>query len=167
MPMANRGEALKRRRIEGIIQSLRLVGSVHKRHSSDLMRDFKITGPQLGAMRLLARHPHIPLTELSGRLYLHASTVSSIVDRLEDRGYLRRERGSTDRRVVFLELTPKGREIVKRAPVYAFGFLMRDIETLSPAEIAKIHDSLKLLLRVMKIEGAAASPAPRPVRNTH
>jgi DNA-binding MarR family transcriptional regulator len=147
-------EAVKQREIEEIVRSLRLVRSVHARHSRELMRDFRITGTQLGVMRTLGRYRRISMGELSRRMYLHISTVSSIVDRLEAGGHLTRERSSGDRRVVFLELTARGREIVKKAPVYAFGFLMRDIESLPSAEIHKIHDALHLLLKVMRIEGA-------------
>ena len=155
MKSSARPRTAKRREIEGIIRSLRLVGSVHKRHSQELQRNFKITGPQLGVMRIVARYPRISLGEMSQRIYLHISTVSSIVDRLEAAGYLARKRGSDDRRVVFLRLTDKGRALLKRAPVYAFGFLMRDIESLSSAEIHEIHHALRVLIKVMRIEDAA------------
>jgi DNA-binding MarR family transcriptional regulator len=142
----------KRREIEGIVRALRLVGSVHKRHSHELQQKFQITGPQLGVLRIVAGNPRISLGELSQRIYLHISTVSSIVDRLESAGYLARVRSEEDRRVVFLSLTDRGRALAKRAPVYAFGFLMRDIEGLPAGEIHKIHSALKLLLKVMRIE---------------
>jgi DNA-binding MarR family transcriptional regulator len=145
----------KHREIEEIVRSLRLVGSVHRRHSQELMRNFKITGPQLGVMRLVARYPRVSLGELSKRIYLHISTVSSIVDRLEARGHLTRERSDHDRRVVFLELTDKGKNLVKKVPTYAFGFLMRDIESLSSAEIRQIQHALRLLTRLMRIEEKA------------
>ncbi|HVP57049.1 MAG TPA: MarR family transcriptional regulator [bacterium] len=146
-------DSRKRQKIEDIVRCLRLVRSVHARHSRELMHDFKITGTQLGVLRIVRRSGRISIGELSRRIYLHISTVSSIVDRLETAGYLRRKRGSGDRRVVFVELTTAGRETAKRAPVYAFGFLMRDIESLPAAEIRKIHEALRSLLKVMRIEG--------------
>jgi MarR family transcriptional regulator, organic hydroperoxide resistance regulator len=142
----------KQREIEEIVRCLRLVGRVHARHSRELMRDFKITGTQLGVIRTLERCGSMSVGELSRRIYLHISTVSSIVDRLEAAGHLRRTRGAGDRRVVLVELTAAGRGIARRAPVYAFGFLVRDIEGLAPAEINKIRDALRVLLKVMRIK---------------
>jgi len=160
-----RQDTEKHRHIEGIIRSLRLVGRVHKRHSRDLMRDFRITGSQLGAIRIIGRYHALSIGDLSRRMYLHISTVSSIVDSLEAGGYLERGRGRADRRVVFVRLTEKGKQVAKQAPVYAFGFLMRDIESLSPREITKIHDALQVLVKVMRIEGAEAkSKRRRPTR---
>jgi DNA-binding MarR family transcriptional regulator len=152
----SRRDSARRHEIEEIIRSLRLVGRVHKRHSRELMHNFKITGSQLGVIRIVSRHPRISLSELSRRMYLHTSTVSAIVDRLERSGYLTRERSRADRRVVSIQLTEKGRSMAGRAPVYAFGFLMRDIESLSAGEIAGIHEALQLLLKVMRIENVDA-----------
>jgi DNA-binding MarR family transcriptional regulator len=148
------GTDLKHGRIEEILRSLRLVKSVHGRHSKDLMRDFNITGTQLGVLRIVGRRGSISIGELSRRIYLHISTVSGIVDRLVGAGYLTRERSPGDRRVVVLELTPRGRDLVKQVPIAAFGFLVEDIESLSPTELRKISDALQILLRVMKIDGA-------------
>jgi DNA-binding MarR family transcriptional regulator len=38
------------------------------------------------------------------------------VDRLEKKGYVLRDRGQRDRRVVKLRLTPKGRRLIGQAP---------------------------------------------------
>jgi hypothetical protein len=57
-----------------------------------------------------------------------------------------------DRGLVFLELRAAGRGIAKKAPVYAFGSLMRDIEDPPSAEIDEIHDALRRLLEAVRIE---------------
>lgn len=151
--------------MEEIVRSLRLVRSLHARQSRELIRDFKITGTQLGILRTVGRTEGISTGELGRRVYLHISTVSGIVDRLEAAGYLARRRGNRDRRVVYLDLTQAGRRLVKRVPVSAFGLLMRDIEGLSPSQLDTIRSALQILLRVMKIDDAGlrrptGSPAP-------
>ena len=40
-----------------------------------------------------------------------ASTMTGVVDRLEQQGYVRRERDDHDRRVVWINLTPEGEQI--------------------------------------------------------
>lgn len=53
-----------------------------------------------------------PLTagELSRATGLRPAATTSLIDRLEARGYVRRVRSETDRRRVLVELTPEGRD---------------------------------------------------------
>jgi DNA-binding MarR family transcriptional regulator len=53
--------------------------------------------------------------ELARLLFLTAPTVSSVVNTLESRGWVRRARGSEDRRRVSVHLTPAGDRLVRAA----------------------------------------------------
>jgi len=57
----------------------------------------------------------LPLGKLSERLQVHPATVTSIVDRLERQGLVRRVRREGDRRIIMAELLDPGRELVQRA----------------------------------------------------
>ncbi len=54
--------------------------------------------------------------ELARVCCLDAGSMTRTLDRLEARGFVRRARSDTDRRVVLLELTPKGRVTAVRIP---------------------------------------------------
>lgn len=54
----------------------------------------------------------VKLAELNG---LDVSTISRMVDRIERKGLVIRERSREDRRQVILRVTPKGRAILRRA----------------------------------------------------
>lgn len=58
------------------------------------------------------REPSI--RELAERLQLRHHSVVELVDRLESRQFLRRERSRDDRRQVILHMTPKGDKILNR-----------------------------------------------------
>jgi DNA-binding MarR family transcriptional regulator len=58
------------------------------------------------------REPSI--RELADRMQLRHHTVVELVDRLERRQLLRRERSRADRRQVILHLTPRGEKILNR-----------------------------------------------------
>jgi DNA-binding MarR family transcriptional regulator len=148
-----RGPASNRRReISQIVSSVRLIKDVHRRYSANLMKRYRMTGPQAGALLVVARYPDISLGELGERMHLHISTCSGIVDRLERKGYVVRRRSSEDRRVVRLRVTPGGRHMAGRVPISAFGMLIKGIESLPTREIHRICEAMKILLRVMKIE---------------
>jgi DNA-binding MarR family transcriptional regulator len=136
-----------------IVRSIRLIRGAHRRYSAELAKKYRMTGPQVGALAIVAREPGISLGQLAGRMYLHISTCSGIIDRLERKGYLARRRDSGDRRIVRLRLTARGKRMITRIPISGFGMLMRDIRKLPEAEIRRISDAMKILMRVMKLEG--------------
>jgi DNA-binding MarR family transcriptional regulator len=142
----------RRLEIGRIINSVRIIRDVHRRYSANLMKEYRMTGPQAGALTVIARCPDISLGELGERMHLHISTCSGIVDRLERKGYVVRRRGSDDRRVVRLHVTARGRRMVAKVPISSFGMLVRDIENLPARDVHRIHEAMKILLRVMKLE---------------
>jgi DNA-binding MarR family transcriptional regulator len=148
----NEPKKLKQDDIGEIVNAIRKINNGIQCYSRELMRKFRITGPQLGALRLIDRCPQISLSELSEQMYLNISTVSGIVDRLEDAGYLRRHRRADDKRTMVLGLSEKGRRVIERSPISGFGTMVQGLAKLPAAELGEINRSMKRLLRLMKIE---------------
>ena len=76
--------------------------------------DLELSVPQTMAMRRLDPDHPMPMNKLAGALRCDNSNVSGIIDRLEDRGLVRREPSPNDRRVKMLTITPKGEELRER-----------------------------------------------------
>jgi DNA-binding MarR family transcriptional regulator len=66
------------------------------------------------ALRGLPAGREASIRELAERMQLRHHSVVELVDRLERRQLLRRERSRNDRRQVFLHLTPRGEKILTR-----------------------------------------------------
>jgi DNA-binding MarR family transcriptional regulator len=66
------------------------------------------------ALRGLPPEREPSIRELAERLQLRHHSVVELVDRLERRQFLRRERSRNDRRQVILHLTPRGERILTR-----------------------------------------------------
>jgi DNA-binding MarR family transcriptional regulator len=66
------------------------------------------------ALRGLPAGREPSIRELAERLQLRHHSVVELVDRLERRQFLRRERSRSDRRQVILHLTPRGERILTR-----------------------------------------------------
>jgi DNA-binding MarR family transcriptional regulator len=80
-----------------------------------------ITGAQFGVLRSLAdAEDHaLMLSDLSRQLMVTCGNITGVVDRLEQAGYLRRERRLDDRRVVVAQLTDEGFAVFSRVmPLY-------------------------------------------------
>jgi DNA-binding MarR family transcriptional regulator len=72
-------------------------------------------------------------------------SMTRLLDRLEHKGLLRRERGTSDRRVVFLRLTSNGRIVLPRLRPVAVRVLERHLAGFTSGEI----DDLKRYLSRM------------------
>jgi len=137
--------------VSEVVNAIRLIQGISRRQSSEFMRKYRITGPQLGALRFVALTPGISMRELSERLYLHVSTVSGIVDRLVKRGYVVRERSDEDRRIVRLQVTADGRRVIKRTPLAGMGLLIHKIGDLPDKQLGDMHTIMRQVLDLMKV----------------
>jgi DNA-binding MarR family transcriptional regulator len=115
----------------------------------EALRPFDLTFARLEALVLLAfsRQGSLPMGKMGGRLMLHPTSVTNIVDRLEAQGLVCRIAHPTDRRTTLAEITDDGRRLVAKAveAVSAVGF---GLGGLTDAEL----DTLTHLLTKMRID---------------
>jgi DNA-binding MarR family transcriptional regulator len=135
--------------ISEIFDNLRRVVQVIREYSMAAKRETGITGPQLWAIKLIANAQFIQVSELAVRMYLHPATVVGILNRLELKGFVKRTRMTDDRRVVRVELTEFGHDLVQRAPEVAQGVLVSGLETLAGKKLKSIHGGLAQLVEIL------------------
>lgn len=82
-----------------------------------ILRDHRLTFPRYEALMLLSftREGALPLGKLGERLQVHRTSVTNIVDKLEQDGFVRRVPHESDRRATLAEITDAGRRIALRA----------------------------------------------------
>lgn len=82
-----------------------------------VLRPYYLSFASYEALRLLAftRSGELPMGKVGERLMVHPASVTNTVDRLEQRGLVRRHPAPQDRRRILAEITPAGREIVEKA----------------------------------------------------
>lgn len=147
----------KKTAIAKIVQSLRRIFKAIHQYSEEVLKAFGVTGPQLWLLKTLREEGGTSVGELSEMMYLHISTVSGIIDRLEAKGYVVRKREAPDRRVVTVHLTAAGKRIVDRAPEPSQGKLLYSLQTLSEKEVLEMHDALQKIVRLMELEQIEAT----------
>ncbi len=79
------------------------------------------------------------VTKLTDVLSVDAPRVSRLISRLVDRGLLRRRRSTSDRRVVQLRLTPKGRELVETTSVVVQQFEADLLQGVSARDLQAVR----------------------------
>src|SRR4029079_8943093 len=82
----------------------------------ELCQRHELTAQQYNALRLLrAEHPvALPTLVLAGKLVSHAPDITRLVDRLEERGLVARQRMADNRRVVQIAITDAGLALLKQ-----------------------------------------------------
>lgn len=73
-----------------------------------------LTITQCIVLKNLSQNDNCKMSELSGALRVTLANMTSMADRMERDGYLRRVPDSEDRRIVRIRMTPKGKNIVKK-----------------------------------------------------
>lgn len=102
--------------------------------SRRLGREHGITGPQLACLQAVVNYEPTTATDISAHVHLSPSTVVGILDRLEAKGLITRDRDKLDRRVVFVRPTSAGRKVVARAPDPVSRALREVLDNLTPTE---------------------------------
>lgn len=136
--------------ISEIMQSLRRIIKSLQDYSQTVFSHFGITGPQLWALKTIYQRGSLSLGELSKGMYLHPSTVSGVVDRLEKKGFVLRDRTEKDRRVVKVCLTPKGKTLVRRTPNPVQGKMIYGLRKLKKEKLDLIYESVQGLVGIME-----------------
>lgn len=86
------------------------VGAQAAKRFGERLEPLRMTPPQAGILRLLARSGGLSQRDLAERLGIHPSRLVALLDELETAGLLVREANTGDRRLYSLQLTAAGRE---------------------------------------------------------
>lgn len=127
-----------------------------RHHLVGAVAEMGLTPQQAHALRCLVPGHPLPMRDLATELMCDASTVTGIVDRLEERGLVRRQPDVSDRRVKALVVTDAGEaarsrlweRILREAP---------HVAGLSAPERAQLRDLLRRIVASAPGEGCHAA----------
>jgi DNA-binding MarR family transcriptional regulator len=107
------------------------------------VRSLGITGPQARLLLSLDRHPHENQVFYAERLEIEPITLTRIVDRLEEAGWIERQADPADRRARILHLTDKSRGIVTRLRASVEGLFEEMLAGFDAAERDAFAEALE------------------------
>jgi DNA-binding MarR family transcriptional regulator len=150
--------AKKSEEIPEVIDNVRRIFHAINEYSKTIERTTGLTGPQLWAVKLLAKAAPMRVSDLARQMYLHPATVVGILDRLETKGLVTRNRSKEDRRTVDLLLTDKGKELAATAPEVAQVMLMKGLEELPDEQFSCVEEGMKQVVRLLGAEHLSPQP---------
>ncbi len=122
-----------------------------------LYKDYGLTSPQLLLMRAIKAGSNRTIRQLSHVTNMSQATATSILDRLEKRQLVRRERDTIDKRIVHATLTPCGERILARVPQLLQDDFVRQFRALDAWEQTLLLSSLQRLSQMMNAPEAEAA----------
>jgi len=138
-----------------ILRALRRITRSIALHSRQLATYSNITAPQLICLRAAIDKGPITATAISREMHVSASTVVGVLDRLEEKGLIVRERGREDRRIVFISATPAGIALARDTPSPLQKKLEDALQALPELEQATITLSLERIVDLIESGNAA------------
>jgi DNA-binding MarR family transcriptional regulator len=141
-----------------ILVALRQITRAIDLHSKQLVQKYGLTGPQMLLLKEISRTKRIASGVLSRHASLSQATVTSILDRLEKSGYVKRIRSDEDKRVVFVEPTEKTNKIFENAPPLLQETFTEQLQQLTPWEKTLILSTLQRVAGMMEAQALNVAP---------
>jgi DNA-binding MarR family transcriptional regulator len=136
--------------IASIEKHLRKVDYIIRLKGREILNDFNITIPQFSALQILIYNGELTIGELSQKMALACSTITDLVDRMEKNQLVVRKKDEKDKRVVRIEVLPKGHDIVKKVLEKRVKFLDSKMVDLTDEEKVSLSKGLESLYNAMK-----------------
>lgn len=140
-----------------IIAAIRRIIRAVDLRSRQLLEQAGVTGPQLSVLQLAGHRAEASASEISNALHLSRSTITGILNRLESRGLIKRNRNQRDRRGNFIEVTPAGRDLLSSAPPLMQDQFRRRLADLHDWEQTAILAALQRLASMMDAGSLSAA----------
>ena len=144
--------------IDAVLIALRKVIRATDLHSKYLAKNTGLTTAQLLILQSIQNMGEVSIGEISKKISLSQATVTSILDRLVDKGLVYRERSTEDKRKVHAYLTEDALVLIKDAPAPLQEQFTKQFEALNDWEKSMMISSLQRIAQMMDAEGIDASP---------
>lgn len=99
-------------------------------HANKLIQAYGLNPTEFAVLELLYHKGDVPLQQIGGKILLASGSITYVVDKLENKGYLKRVACPNDRRVTFAQITNEGKQF---------------IESVFPEHESRIHELMSEL----------------------
>lgn len=141
-----------------VLMALRRVIRATDLHSKHLAKTTGLTAPQLLLLQAIRDKGQVTIGELANEISLSQATVTTILDRLEKRELVFRERSKEDKRKVHAYLADKAIIMLKEAPFPLQEQFTRQFGDLQEWEQTMIISSLQRVAQMMDAQHIDAAP---------
>lgn len=135
--------------VEQIEKYLRKIDYIVRKKGREILNNFSITVPQFTALQILINNGNMTIGELSQMMALACSTITDLIDRMEKTELVIRKKDDKDKRVVRVEVLPKGYDILEKVLVKRRVYLASKLEDFSNDDKETLNKVLEELYNAM------------------
>ncbi len=140
--------------VEIVAKHLRIVFKMIQTHSKMIERSCGLSTAQLWMLHAIVASPGVKVSELALILSIHRSTCSNMLDKLEAKTLIYRERSGTDQRAVHLFATKAGENLLLQTPSLPQEKLNTTLQRLSGEQLSNLEESLENLINCLQEDEA-------------
>lgn len=141
-----KGTAEQVRALDSYIKLTRAADSINSRLSNSPSLN-ELTISQFGVLEALLHLGSLCQNELGSKILKSNSNMTTVIDNLEKRGLVKRERGLEDRRMIKIILTEKGKALIESVFPQHVESIKKQFEVLSADEQIQLGALLRKLGR--------------------
>ncbi|MEI7750761.1 MAG: MarR family transcriptional regulator [Candidatus Omnitrophota bacterium] len=134
---------------EAFVASFRELHPKFSRMYAQMLNRVDLTLPQYTLLYQLMLLGTVSMTEVSSHLEITKPAVTNLVDRLEEKKCLKRVPHSKDRRVILLEILPKGKKIITEIQGRSLDLLLKAYDQFNCKEHQAISRFYATVSKVM------------------
>jgi DNA-binding MarR family transcriptional regulator len=139
-------------RVRDIVWLMRKLMQGGMLYTKELDKKYQVSVPQLSCLLALNEHGPLPPSQIAKHIMVNSSTVTGIIDRLEQKGFVERSRISPDRRVITISLTDRGKELARHAPPPLQKKNVDGLNRLPEQEVERIVQALTKLAYMLDVQ---------------
>ncbi len=143
---------------EEIVIMLRRIIRATDMRSKQLARESGLTPPQFMVLNAIAEMGNVAISNIANTVNLTQATVTTIIDRLEDKKLVARIRSEQDKRIVHATLTEAGRNKISEAPEILQDQFLDKYNQLEQWEQTYLLSALQRVVSLMQADKLDASP---------
>ncbi|PIE37533.1 MAG: MarR family transcriptional regulator [Gammaproteobacteria bacterium] len=147
--------------VNEVLSSLRQIIRAIDIDSKRLHKTFGLTSPQLILLSTVQANPKLTIRQASQEVSLSQGTVTTILDKLQKKGLVKRQRSEADKRKIHLLLTSEGEALLQSTPELLQSSFRDSFTALEEWEQLQILASLKRLSALMGAKNIDAAPVLR------
>ncbi len=128
--------------LNSYIKLIRAAEAINYRMNTELSKS-NLTESQFGVLEALLHLGPLCQKELGSKLLKSGGNITMVIDNLEKRGLVKRERGEKDRRFFSIHLTRQGKNLIEKLFPLHLNYIVEQMDVLSEEEHLKLQKLCK------------------------
>lgn len=138
--------------VERLEKSLRTLSDVYRKHQEYIKTKYKISALEMEIIQLVVLDGRKKMKEIGQHFNVKLSTLTSIIDKIERQRLVKRVNSSSDRRVVFLEVTKKGQRLYDNYGLYLSSIAQRMRDSMDDTHFNALVGGLEKMTELISPE---------------